>query len=173
MTSVPTIRAPLQPTLKAASTAQSSQLLAVAGKTPVQSRASSVVRPVRQGRQETGNNDFISEKATLNLIRRVLGADGTESRSTPKPIEDVLPPLTSSNEVDVQLYAIIAIVIKDFVNVWYSKITPDHTFVDEVIQLIAHCSRAIEQRFRRIDVVELFLDEIPALAEQHVAGEKI
>jgi hypothetical protein len=172
MTAVPTLRAPLQPTLKAASTTQSSQLLGVAGQTPVQSRASSRVRSAQQSRQEVSNNDFLSDKATLSLIRRVLVADGTETRNTPKPVEDVLPPLTSSNDVDVQLYAIIAIVIKDFVNVWYSKITPDHTFVDEVIQIIAHCSRAIEQRFRDIDVVELFLDEIPALVEEHVEGER-
>jgi hypothetical protein len=117
----------------------------------------------------------VSEKATLSLIRRILvgdGSYGTESRATPQPIEAVLPPLTSSNDVDVQLYAIIAIVIKDFVRTWYSKITPDHIFVEEVIQIIAHCSRAIEQRLRQIDVVELALDEIPALVQRHIEGKK-
>ncbi len=102
------------------------------------------------------------------------GGHGTaDSRATasPGPIDGVLPPLTSSNEVDVQLYAIVAIVIKEFVNSWYSKITPDRAFVDEVIQLIAHCSRAVEQRIRQIDIAELVLDELPALVERHVTGE--
>jgi len=100
------------------------------------------------------------------------GSHGTDPRTSPAPIEGVLPPLTSSNEVDVQLYAIVAIIIKDFVNSWYSKITPDHMFVDEVIQLIAHCSRAVEQRIRQIDITELVLDELPVLIERHIAGEQ-
>ena len=172
MTSVPILRPPLQPTSKAASTAQTSQSLAVAGQTPAGSRSSSQVRRSRPVRHEPVHDDFLSEKTTLSLIRRVLVADGTDSRATPEPIEAVLPPLTSSNDVDVQLYAIIAIVFKDFVNTWYSKITPDHAFTDEVIQIIAHCSRAIEQRLRQLDVVELALDEIPALVQQHVDGKE-
>lgn len=99
------------------------------------------------------------------------GNNGTDTRSSPAPIEGILPPLTSSNEVDVQLYAIVAIVIKDFVNAWYSKITPDRAFVDEVIQIIAHCSRALEQRIRQVDVTELILDELPVLVERHIAGK--
>lgn len=172
MTSIPTLRPPLQPTSKAPSTTQSSHLLP--GGTPIASRNASQnpTRSSRKGRQETASNAFLTETATLILIRRVLVADGTESRASPQPIEAILPPLTSSNDVDVQLYAIIAVVIKDFVNTWYTKITPDHTFVGEVIQIIAHCSRAIEQRFRRIDVIELALDEIPGLVQQHVKGER-
>ena len=170
MTSVHTLRPPLQPTLKAASTAQSSQLLAVAGPTPAASRSSSQVRQGRPAWEEATNHDFLSEKATLSLIKRVLVADGTDLRGPSQPVESVLPPLTSSNEVDVQLYAIIAIVIRGFVDTWYSKITPDHAFVEEVIQIIAHCTRAIEQRLRQIDIVELILDEIPAMMQQHVEG---
>lgn len=100
------------------------------------------------------------------------GTQGTDLRASPAQIEGILPPLTSSNDVDVQLYAIVAIIIKDFVNSWYSKITPDRLFVDEVIQIIAHCSRAVEQRLRQLDITELILDEVPALIERHVLGEQ-
>lgn len=100
------------------------------------------------------------------------GSHGTPSRASPAPIEGILPPLTSSNDVDVQLYAIVAIIIKDFVNSWYSKISPDRTFVDEVIQIIAHCSRAVEQRLRQIDITELILDDGAALVERHVVGKQ-
>lgn len=105
------------------------------------------------------------------LIRRILAPEtghANEGRATPRPIEDVLPPLTSSNEVDLQLYAIIAIVIKEFVNAWYTKITPDHLFVEEVVHIIAHCTRALEGRLRQNDIAEIVLDEIPALVQKHV-----
>ena len=70
--------------------------------------------------------------------------------------------------MDVELYAIVAIIVKDFVNTWYTKITTDHGFVEEIIQIIAHCSRALEQRLRKVDVVALLLDEIPLLVKEHV-----
>jgi hypothetical protein len=163
--------APFQPTLKASSTAQHSQLSAVAGNTPTVSRTASPARTRKQQRQETSKDDFLTDKSTVSLIRRVLVPDthGVD-RNTNAPIEALLPPLTSSNDVDLQLYAIIAIVVKDFINPWYTKITPDQTFVDEVTQIIAHCSRALEQRLRQVDVAELLLDEVPAILESHVVG---
>lgn len=160
----------LQPTAKAPSTAQSSPLSARADNKPAPSRSSSHVRPVTQ-KQNVTKVDYTSDTATLSLIRRVLSPQtghATDQRSTPRPIEDLLPPLTSLNAVDVQLYAIIAIVLRDFVYVWYSKITPDHVFVEEVLQIVAHTTRAIEQRLRRIDIESLVLDEIPALLVDHV-----
>ncbi|KAI9747545.1 MAG: hypothetical protein M1835_002039, partial [Candelina submexicana] len=93
-----------------------------------------------------------------------------KDRTAARPINELLPPLTSSNDVDLQLYAFIAIIIKDFVYSWYSKITPDQGFVDEVIQIIAHCSRALEQRLRNVDIEALVLDEIPQLLEAHIVA---
>lgn len=124
----------------------------------------------RQPRQ----TDTASDRATTAFVRRVLCShdvllgNGERGRNTPRPIEDVLPPLTSSNEIDLQLYAIIAVIIKEFVQTWYSKITPDHVFVDEVIQTIAHCTRGLEQRLRKVDLEALLLDEIPELVEAHL-----
>ncbi|EXJ73074.1 uncharacterized protein A1O5_04223 [Cladophialophora psammophila CBS 110553] len=160
---------------KASSTAQSSQLTAVAdSKATSGPRSTSRAPPIAtRARQDAVAPDPTSERATLSLIRRTLVADGShgsDRRVSPAPIEGDLPPLTSSNEVDVQLYAVVAIVIKDFVNSWYSKITPDRAFVDEVIQIIAHCSRALEQRIRQIDITELILDELPVVVERHIAA---
>ena len=95
---------------------------------------------------------------------------GRRGATSPQPIEDVLPPLTSSNAIDLQLYAIISVIIKEFVQTWYSKITPDHVFMNEVIQIIAHCTRALEQRVRKVDLEALLLDEIPGLVEAHLTG---
>jgi hypothetical protein len=95
---------------------------------------------------------------------------GDKGRSTPAPIDELLPPLTSSNEVDVELYAFIAIIIREFVHVWYTKITPDHVFVEEVVKIIAHCTRALEQRLRKLDLEAVIFDELPELLETHFNG---
>jgi hypothetical protein len=107
---------------------------------------------------------FVERCALTTFCSGTEKGDGT----TPRPIEEVLPPLTSSNEVDLQLYGIISVIIKEFVQTWYSKITPDHVFVNEVLQVIAHCTRALEQRLRKVDLEALLLDEVPALLEDHL-----
>ncbi|KAK8153679.1 PXA domain-containing protein [Phyllosticta citrichinensis] len=136
-------------------------------------------RPVTTSRSESTRTtaDVASDKATAALIRRTLCAHhvssnilagGEKGKTSQKPLDELLPPLTSSNEVDLQLYGIISVIIKEFVNAWYAKITPDHVFVDEVIQIIAHCTRALEQRLRQVDLEALILDEAPRLVENHI-----
>lgn len=119
------------------------------------------------------SSEFLSERATSLLIRRVLCPQqvGDRTRATPPAIDELLPPLTSRNDVDLQLYAIIAIVLRDFVQTWYNKITPDETFVEEIVAIIAHCTRALEQRLRKVDVERLLLDELPDLFDRHVQGQ--
>ena len=151
---------------------------------PDPSRSSSRARHARKQSASSIQKDVSNgknDKATSALIRRVLipqattgyGSDQSlaRERGTPQPLEEHLPPLTSSNEVDLQLYALIAIVIKEFVHAWYSKITPDAAFTEELIQVIAHCTRALEQRLRKVDIDALLLDEIPAIIEAHILGE--
>lgn len=112
-----------------------------------------------------------TDKATRSLIRRVLCPNAHTSTTESRPLDELLPPLTSSNDIDLQLYAIIAIVIKELVYSWYGKITPDEVFVEEVVRIIAHCTRAIEGRLRSMDIEALLFDEIPELVENHVQGQ--
>lgn len=136
--------------------------------------------------------DYLSDQATTSFIRRVLcpdlgvsggGSGGGAKKgsshqrgpslgggATPTTIEDVLPPLTSRNDVDLQLYALVAVVVREYVQSWYGRITPDETFVAEVVQIIAHCTRALEQRLRKVDLEDLLLNELPLIFEQHVVG---
>jgi hypothetical protein len=72
--------------------------------------------------------------------------------------------------VDLELYAFIAIIIKEFAHTWYTKITPDHVFVEEVVKIIAHCTRALEQRLRKVDLEAVLFDEIPDLLDVHYQG---
>ncbi|OAA32913.1 PXA domain protein [Moelleriella libera RCEF 2490] len=129
--------------------------------------------------------DPLSDRATHALIRKVLlpqespvgkkaGAVGDKSYDAhdndapPPPIDELLPPLTSRNDVDLQLYAFLAIVMRDFVQSWYSKITPDESFVSEILQIVAHCTRALEQRIRHVDLENLVLNEIPEIFDRHI-----
>lgn len=73
--------------------------------------------------------------------------------------------------MDLQLYAFIAIIIREFVYTWYAKITPDQTFVEEAVKIIAHCTRGLEQRLRKVDLEALIFDELPELLDTHVRGE--
>ena len=133
--------------------------------------------------RESAASDATSLPATFALVQRILAPDHGIKSENPNPnlnqnqivpttIEQILPPLTSSNDVDLQLYAILAIVVKDFVNTWYSKITPDQSFIEEIIHIFAHCSRALEQRLRRVDITSLLLDEIPLLLSTHIDGQQ-
>ncbi|GLI78119.1 hypothetical protein PoHVEF18_006419 [Penicillium ochrochloron] len=171
------LRPGLQPVshLKAGPTTSSSRSTALpsSGQPPL-TRPSSRLRAQRPPvRDDT--TDATSDKATTALIRRVLypQASSGHGASSPQPSEELLPPLTSSNDVDRQLYAILAVIIKEFVYSWYSKITPDQALVNEVLQVVAHCTRALEQRIRQVDVTQLALDEIPTLFEAHITSYRL
>ena len=110
---------------------------------------------------------YLSDKATVYLIRRILCSPSADKNA---PISDLLPPLSSSNEVDLQLYAILAIIIRDFIYAWYAKITPDQTFVEEIVKIVAHITTQLEQRLRKIDLEALLFDEIPELLDAHITG---
>jgi hypothetical protein len=107
-----------------------------------------------------------SDKATLLLIRRVLAPNALSS----SPLEE-LPALTSSPELNFELYALIAIIFREYVLSWYDQITPDRAFVDEVLAIIAHCTRGLEARAKDVDWEALLLDEIPGIVEAHLVGK--
>ncbi|KAK0621372.1 PXA domain-containing protein [Bombardia bombarda] len=122
----------------------------------------------RRGARTTAP-DPLSDRATAFLVRRTLCSQHTDKgKNTSTSIEGLLPPLTSRNDVDLQLYALIAIILREYVQNWYNKITPDEAFVDEIVQIIAHCTRALEQRLRKVDLESLLLDELPDLVDKHV-----
>lgn len=126
------------------------------------------------GRHQTAP-DPLSDRATSLLIRRTLcpqqlGDKTRDAAHAPVAIEGLLPPLTSRNDVDLQLYALLAIILREFVQSWYAKVTTDDDFVAEIVHVVAHCTRALEQRCRKVDFESLVLDEIPDLVERHITG---
>ncbi|PWW73398.1 hypothetical protein C7212DRAFT_285582 [Tuber magnatum] len=109
------------------------------------------------------------DKSATALIRRVLCYHAPPFT----PLEQLLPALTSSPEVDLELYAFLAIIFRDFIYSWYSRITTDNAFADEIIAVAAHCSRAIEERIRKVDLEAFLLDEIPSIIENHVRDYRL
>ncbi|PQE16063.1 hypothetical protein CJF32_00004976 [Rutstroemia sp. NJR-2017a WRK4] len=157
MAGVP-VRAPFQPRSKSHAIAN----------TPNTAQPPSTPNPPLRS-NNSASADAVSDRSTLLFIRRTLCSHlSDKGRSTPAPIDEILPPLTSSNEVDLQLYAFIAIIIREFVNSWYPKITPDQVFVEEIVKIIAHCTRALEQRLRKVDLESLLFEELPDLLDTHV-----
>ncbi|KAK1691298.1 PXA domain-containing protein [Colletotrichum godetiae] len=175
MAAVATPRAPT-PRPKAPATVSFLNDPAAAVSTPLATPGAERTRPplqtnpsARRSARPT-STDYLSDKATAAFIRRILYSKhlAERGRATPSPIEELLPPLTSRNDVDLQLYALISVILREYVQVWYSKITPDDTFVDEIVQIIAHCTRALEQRLRKVDLESLLFDELPDLLDRHI-----
>lgn len=177
MAAVATPRAPT-PRPKAPATVSFLNDPAAAVPTPLATPGAERTRPPLQANPSARRSarptptDYLSDKATAAFIRRVLCSKhlAERGRATPSPIEELLPPLTSRNDVDLQLYALISVILREYVQVWYSKITPDDTFVDEIVQIIAHCTRALEQRLRKVDLESLLFDELPDLLDRHILG---
>ncbi|KAI9727683.1 MAG: hypothetical protein M1828_005911 [Chrysothrix sp. TS-e1954] len=105
---------------------------------------------------------------TAGFIRRTVCNEEGDDTGAPTSVLDALPPLTSSNDVDLELYAIVAAIIQDYVHPWYQKITPDRDLVEEVVHIIAHCTRALEQRLRKVDLEELALNRLPKILDAHL-----
>lgn len=111
-------------------------------------------------------------KRTLCSKPRGAGPPSTavEEDALDKPLDQLLPPLTSDNAVDIELYAIISVVLSQLVQSWYHRISPDTDFVAEIVLIIAHCTRGIEERLRHLDLESLLLDELPSLLAEHIYG---
>lgn len=114
-------------------------------------------------------NQRTNDQALLDYIHRILcqtlNDDAVDGATHLR-----LPSLTSSNEIDLQLYGLIAVILNQFVKSWYQRLTPDHEFFAEVVPIIAHCTRCLEGRLRHIDLEDVVLDEIPRLLAEHLSG---
>jgi len=122
------------------------------------------------------------DQTTVAFVKRTLCSRPPESRPSQhqkndevdsQSLEDLLPPLTSSNDIDLQLYGLIAVILNQFVQTWYNRITPDCDFVGEVVRIIAHCTRGLEQRLRNMDLECLLMDELPALMDAHIESKQL
>lgn len=84
-----------------------------------------------------------------------------------------LPSLTSSNELDIRLYGLISLLLKNFVFGWYNDkldLQARDEFTQELIYLIAHICRNLQERINvaNDDFVKLLITDIPYLLLKHL-----
>ncbi|KAK9450870.1 PXA domain-containing protein [Limtongia smithiae] len=114
------------------------------------------------------------DDATTTLIKNIL----VPTESLQQPLDRTLPALTSFPSIDIELYAFIALILRQFIQSWYARVSdedgvPDKTFVFEVVHVIAHVTRSLEERLRKVDLAMLLLDDIPFVLDAHLRDYRI
>ncbi len=88
------------------------------------------------------------------------------------PADADLPPLllspAAAPELNAELYDFIALALRAYVNVWWSKITRyDKEFLPEVTRILTVVMRTLEARLVATDLSPLVLRDLPTLLNQH------
>lgn len=83
-----------------------------------------------------------------------------------------LPPLflspTCPRELHDEVYDLVALALRAFVNTWWTKLTRyDKEFLPQITSVVTHVIRALEQRLLDADLSLLVFGDIPALITQH------
>ena len=84
------------------------------------------------------------------------------------------PSLTSSNKIDLSLYALFSLLIKNFIISWYVeslKLNNIEEFINELIFLFAHICRNIQGRINeKFDsFIKLLIIDLPYVINNHIA----
>ncbi|KAJ2909539.1 hypothetical protein GGI21_001782 [Coemansia aciculifera] len=76
--------------------------------------------------------------------------------------------VTTSTKVNQSVSRLISLVMRDFVQEWYEKVTDDREFLDEVLAQLVLVVNEVEKRCRQIDWVQFILFEAPDIVHLHV-----
>lgn len=109
----------------------------------------------------------ISEKAqsgTEHLIRQIF----LPKESHELDWRDRLPALTSSDDVNIEIYALFGLICRQFIQAWYYKIVDDPAFIYDISSVLAHVTRQLEERVSQIDMFGFLLDELPMILDAHI-----
>ena len=122
-----------------------------------------------QSRPRTPQNETPQlSKDSPEYLNRLVQRDLLKGASQAHCLE-VLPELTGSKRVDLELYALIGLLFRNFVNRWYTSLTDDDTdFVKELIKVISQVARDLEQRVLQVDLLQLVFDDIPVVLDEHL-----
>jgi hypothetical protein len=82
-----------------------------------------------------------------------------------------LPQLTGSDEANLELYGLLAVITRQFIQSWYSKISSDTSFALEVVNAIGKIIRVLEKRVLELDLDKVLLDDLPFILDCHVQGK--
>lgn len=104
------------------------------------------------------------QAATEHLIRQIF----LPRESHQLDWRDRLPTLTSSDEVNIEIYALFGLICRQFVQTWYYKIVDDPAFIYDISSVLAHVVRQLEERVGQIDMYGFLLDELPMILDVHI-----
>ncbi|KAJ2546662.1 hypothetical protein EV175_005516 [Coemansia sp. RSA 1933] len=78
------------------------------------------------------------------------------------------PLIVTSTQVNASVSRLVALILRDFVEEWYEKITDDKEFLGEVSAQVLQLTNELERRCRRVDWVRYILFELPEIIHLHV-----
>ncbi|KAJ2795745.1 hypothetical protein H4R20_005777, partial [Coemansia guatemalensis] len=76
--------------------------------------------------------------------------------------------IRSSAAVDASVSRLVTLIIRDFVQEWYQKVTDDKEFTAQVTAQLVQVANEIEKRCLRVDWVQFALFELPDIIHLHV-----
>lgn len=79
-----------------------------------------------------------------------------------------LPRLNCSDEVAREIYALIALLLRQFVQSWHSEIIDDSKFLNELVVEISKVVNILIERLKTINLDDFILDDIPYLIDMHL-----
>ncbi|ODQ64977.1 hypothetical protein NADFUDRAFT_51576 [Nadsonia fulvescens var. elongata DSM 6958] len=122
------------------------------------------------GSQRSSFGSEVEDNASVeHLIRKIL----IPNMGSLMLLFDALPQPTAYPDVNLQWYALVSLVVREFIKSWYSKISNDKDFVDEVINILVKITRQVESRLCDVDFETFLLDTLPAVLDAHVADYRL
>ncbi|KAJ2724430.1 hypothetical protein GGI07_001942 [Coemansia sp. Benny D115] len=149
---------------RASSVASAPSTLAESLRSYWESRRGAVRRPTFGG----GHHLF------RNLYRTAANA-GASLRSNPYYRSSGLgrrPFITTSVKVNESVARLVSLIMRDFIQEWYEKVTDDKEFLSEVTTQLVFVANEIERRCRKVDWVQFFLFEAPDIIHLHVRDSR-
>ena len=76
--------------------------------------------------------------------------------------------LSSSDIVNEELSKIIALILWEYIGVWYSTFSNDIELYSEIGQALASLIQELERRIKRVDLIALITNDLPKILMTHV-----
>lgn len=117
------------------------------------------------------NIDYLQQLINEKLFNKNGNINNINNRTVIKDYS--LPPLTSSNDLDIRLYALFSLLINDFIFGWYENslnLDEKDQFTKELIFIFAHISRNLQERINKShnEFIKLLITDLPYLLNDHL-----
>ncbi|KAF8928611.1 PXA domain-containing protein [Dissophora ornata] len=70
-------------------------------------------------------------------------------------------------DLDAESYHFLALLVRDFIQTWYSSFSSDPQFVASIVNVVIDIARKLERRCQEVDWVGLLLQDVPEVLKRH------